>query len=106
MATHPVIVRDSEHGAVLTIHVQPNASKTDCVGVHGDALKIRLAARPVDGAANEELIRFIAEACAVPRAQVHIRAGAESRRKRVVVKGVTAEALLARLMPRGEKGAL
>lgn len=106
MGFSPVIARDSEDGVLLTVHVQPNTSRTECVGVHGDALKIRLAARPVDGAANEELIRFVAEHCAVPRAHVHIRAGAESRRKRVFVKGVTAEALMARLMPRGEKGAL
>lgn len=96
----PVIVRDSEDGAMLTVHVQPNASKTECVGVHGDALKIRLAARPIDGAANDELIRFVAERCAVPRAKVRIHAGAESRRKRLRVEGISAQVLLARLLPR------
>jgi uncharacterized protein (TIGR00251 family) len=94
-----VIVRDSERGAILTVHVQPNASRTECVGVHGDALKIRLAARPVDGAANDELIRFVAEQCVVPRTNVQLQAGAEARRKRLCVKGITAQVLLARLMP-------
>ena len=95
----PVIARDSERGAILAVHVQPNAARTECVGVHGDALKIRLAARPVDGAANDELIRFIAERCAVPHANVQIQAGAEARRKRLSVQGVSAQVLLARLMP-------
>ncbi len=94
-----MIVRDSDQGAILTVLVQPNASRTECVGMHGDALKIRLAARPIDGAANDELIRFIAEQCVVPRVQVQLQAGAEARRKRLCVQGITAQALLARLMP-------
>ncbi|NGZ96296.1 MAG: YggU family protein [Nitrospira sp. WS110] len=93
------MVRDGKDGVILTVHVQPNASKTECVGVHGDALKIRLAARPVEGAANDELIRFVAECCAIPRARVHIQAGAEARRKRLRVEGISAQALLARLCP-------
>ncbi len=104
MAFLPVIARDSERGALLTVQVQPGSSRTECVGIHGDAVKIRLAARPIDGAANDELIRFIAERCAVPRANGQLHAGATGRRKRLTVKGVTAEWLLARLMPQGEKG--
>ena len=75
MGILPVIARDGEHGALLTVHVQPGASHTECAGIHGDAIKIRLAARPIDGAANKELIRFIADRCAVSRANVRIRAG-------------------------------
>lgn len=92
-------MRDGKDGVILTVHVQPNASKTECVGVHGDALKIRLAARPVEGAANDELIRFVAECCAISRARVHIQAGAEARRKRLRVEGVSAQVLVARLVP-------
>lgn len=99
MGSLPLIVRDSEGGTVLTVHVQPNASRTECVGIHGDALKIRLASRPIDGAANDELIRFIAAQCAVPRANVRIDAGVGARRKRVSIKGVTAQVVLTRLMP-------
>ncbi|THJ18725.1 MAG: DUF167 domain-containing protein [Nitrospira sp. CG24B] len=95
------MARDSERGALVTVQVQPGSSRTECVGIHGDAIKIRLAARPIDGAANDELIRFIAERCAVPRANVQLRTGATGRRKRLVVQGVTAEWLLARLMPSG-----
>jgi uncharacterized protein (TIGR00251 family) len=95
-----VIVQDSKNGAVLTVHVQPKASRTECVGIHGDALKIRVAAPPIDGAANEELIRFIASRCAIPRASVLIQSGAEGRHKRLYLKGVTAELVMARLTPR------
>ena len=105
MDSLPAIVRDSERGALLTVHVQPGASRTECVGIHGDAIKIRLAARPIDGAANDELIRFIADRCAVPRANVRIHAGAEARRKRLCVKEVSAQVLLARLLPRNENEA-
>jgi uncharacterized protein len=99
-----VIARDSERGVVLTVHLQPNASRTECVGVHGDAIKIRVAARPIQGAANEELIRFIAERCSITRVQVQIQGGAETRRKRLCVRGVTAEVLVARLLPQDSKG--
>ncbi|MDF0677042.1 MAG: DUF167 domain-containing protein [Nitrospira sp.] len=103
MNSLPTIARDSERGALLTVHVQPGSSRTECVGIHGDAIKIRLAARPIDGAANDELICFIAERCAVPRANVRIHAGTEARRKRLCVKDVSAQVLLARLLSRNEQ---
>jgi uncharacterized protein (TIGR00251 family) len=98
------IARDTEGGAVLAVHVQPKAAQTECVGIHGDALKIRVAARPIGGAANVELIRFIADRCAVSRAAVRIQGGNAARHKLLYVKGVTAESLLDRLLPQGEKG--
>jgi len=101
----PTIVRDGRNGVVLTVHVQPQASRTEYVGIHGDALKIRVAAPPIDGAANAELIRFLAECCAVPPGSISIHAGAKSRLKRVIIKGLTAEAVLARLaMPKRRGG--
>lgn len=98
------LVRDSERGVLLTVHVQPNAARTECVGVHGAAIKIRVAARPIQGAANEELIRFIADRCSLTRTQIQIQGGAETRRKRLCVRGVTAEVLVARLLPQDSKG--
>ena len=55
------LVQDSDEGAVLALHVQPKAARTEYVGVHGDTLKFRVAAPPVDGAANEEICRYLAE---------------------------------------------
>lgn len=82
----------------LTLHIQPGAKKTEFAGLHGDALKIRLAAPPVDGKANEALVKFIAETLGLPKSAVLLKSGQTSRRKVVEVSGskVTAvEALLA-----------
>lgn len=78
------------------MHVVPRARTTDIAGRHGDALKIRVAAAPVDGAANDELVRYLAERLAVPRSAVTIAAGHTGRRKTVKVAGLaTADALRA-----------
>lgn len=77
----------------LVVHVQPRARRSEVAGRHGDAVKIRLAAPPVDGAANEELVRFLAEQLGVPRSAVRIAHGLTGRRKTVVVEGLTADAL-------------
>ena len=74
---------------VLDLHVLPGAKRTEVAGTHGDRLRIRLAAPPVDGAANDELVRFLAEAFGVPRRNVTIVTGATARRKRVRVLGAT-----------------
>ena len=63
-----VIVRDSKDGAILTVHVQPKAARTACAGIYGEALKIRIAAPPAGGAANRELIRFLAAELSLPAA--------------------------------------
>ena len=85
------------HHARLTIHVQPRASRTEVTGRYGDAIRIRLKAPPVDGAANEELVRFLADSLGVARAAVRIAAGGTSRRKTVLVEGISAEAAEAKL---------
>ena len=92
-----LIVQDTKAGAILSVHVQPKASTTECVGIHGDALKIRIAAPPVDGAANDELIRFLAHRLSIRSTSVRIHSGASGRHKRVLVKGATAQFVLARL---------
>jgi len=76
---------------LLHILVQPRASRSEIVGPHGDMLKIRLAAPPVDGAANEELVRFLAKELGVPQRAIEIVAGLSSRRKTIRVAGVTQE---------------
>ena len=96
-----LIVRDSKDGAVLTVHVQPKAARTACVGAHGEALKIRIAAPPVEGAANRELIRFLADELSLPVSAVHIESGETSRHKRVRLQGTTAVHVMARLVRKG-----
>jgi uncharacterized protein (TIGR00251 family) len=75
----------TETALVLTLHVQPGAKRTGVAGQHGDALKIRLAAPPVDGKANAELVRFLAEAFGVPQRSVLLVRGEASREKTVRV---------------------
>ncbi len=77
----------------LTLHIQPGARKTECAGLHGDALKIRLAAAPVDGKANAALLAFVAERLGCGRAAVVLKSGQSSRRKVLMVRGSTAEAV-------------
>jgi uncharacterized protein len=78
--------------ATIVVHVVPRARTTDVAGRHGDAIRIRLAAPPVDGAANAELVRFVAERLGVPRGAITIVRGATARRKTVTVEGVTTDA--------------
>ncbi|HEX6929898.1 MAG TPA: DUF167 family protein [Gammaproteobacteria bacterium] len=66
---------------VLTLHVQPRASRDELVGAHGDALKVRITAPPVEGKANDRLLRFLADAFGVGRSDVQLVAGATGRRK-------------------------
>ena len=77
----------------LTLHIQPGAKKTEVAGQHGEALKIRLAAPPVDGKANEALLRFVAETLGLPKSAVSLKSGQTSRRKVVEVSGTTHEAV-------------
>lgn len=80
----------------LTLHIQPGAKRTDVAGLHGEALKIRLAAPPIEGRANEALLKFIAESFGVPVRQVELKQGGQSRHKVVAVTGskVDPESLL------------
>jgi uncharacterized protein (TIGR00251 family) len=95
------IVQDDKNGAVLTVHVQPKASHTACVGIHGTALKIRIAAPPVDGAANKELIRFLASELSLPTTAIRIESGAAGRHKRVHLFGVTAGHVMSCVVQKG-----
>ena len=86
----PLLVREEGGRVRFSVRVQPRASCDEVSGVHGDAVKIRLAAPPVDGAANDSLVNFLAALFAVPRRAVRILAGESSRSKLVEIDGVTA----------------
>ena len=74
---------------MLAIRVQPSASVSKIAGEHGDELKVRLAAPPVGGKANAELVRFLARAVGVPRAAVAVVRGQSARSKTVRISEVT-----------------
>lgn len=75
----------------LTLHIQPGAKRTEVAGLHGMALKIRLAAPPVEGRANDALLKFIAESFCVPLRQVELKQGGQSRHKVVAITGSKVE---------------
>lgn len=71
----------------LTLHVQPGAKRSEIAGLHGGALKIRLAAPPIEGRANDALLRFIADTFDVSLRQIELKQGEQSRHKVVAVTG-------------------
>ena len=80
----------TEAAITFAVRVQPRASQSAVAGELDGALKVRLAAPPVDGAANEELVRLLAKLFRVARQQVEIASGAAARHKLVRVRGLAA----------------
>ena len=72
---------------ILTLHVQPGAKRSEVCGLHGEALKLRLAAPPIEGRANQALVKYLAELFGVPRQQVELLQGEQSRHKVVAITG-------------------
>ena len=91
------MIADAPDGAILTIKVIPRAGRTALAGTRDGALLVRLAAAPVDGAANAALMAFLADTLDVPRNRVVLIAGDKSRAKRVKVIGMSAAAIRGRL---------
>jgi uncharacterized protein (TIGR00251 family) len=77
----------------IGVYVQPRASKTELAGMHDGLLKIRLAAPPVDGAANAALVVFIADTLGIAKSRVQVVSGLTGRRKVLRIEGMTAEAV-------------
>jgi uncharacterized protein len=73
---------------ILDLHVQPGAKRSEFAGTHGERIKLRLAAPPVEGKANAALIEFLAAYFGVPRRNVTVVSGFKSRSKRVAIEGV------------------
>jgi uncharacterized protein YggU (UPF0235/DUF167 family) len=86
-------------GVELAVYARPGAKRSAVAGVHGGALAVRLAARPVDDAANRELVRLLAANLGVPRTAITLRTGARARAKRIHVRGVTPDEAIRRLAP-------
>jgi len=91
-AVRPVI-----DGVQVLVRVQPAAKRTEIIGVVAGQVRLRLAAPPVDGKANAELIRYLAKMLGVRRAAITIRRGAASRVKLIEISGVSAESCRAAL---------
>ena len=88
---------NARSGALIKIRVIPRAGRTQLAGRRGDAVLVRVAAAPVDEAANQELTAYLAQLFDVPRRSITIEAGQRSRDKRVRVSDLSDEQLTARL---------
>ena len=92
----------------IRLYVQSRAARTEIAGWHGDDLKVRVAASPVDNAANEELIAFMAQRLRIPRRNIRLVRGLASRRKTLEINGASAAAfatLHGAALPGGSSGA-
>ncbi len=84
---------ETAEGTILNVKAQPRSSKAGVDGLLGDAVKVRVRCAPVDGKANRELVETLAEAFGLPKGRVVFKSGESSRQKRILLMGVTAEAV-------------
>jgi uncharacterized protein (TIGR00251 family) len=83
-------ISDSREGCIIAIHASPRSSRNDIHGVHGNALKVRLIAPPVDGKANRALMDFLADCLGIPPGRLELLGGETGRRKRVLARHLPA----------------
>ena len=81
----------------ICVYVQPGASKTQIAGMHDGLIKVRVAAPPVEGAANQALVEFVAKRLRIPKSRVRVVSGLTSRRKVLEIEGVSQDAIAASL---------
>ena len=84
---------ETADGVVLNVRAQPRSSKAGLDGLLGDALKVRIRAAPVDGKANKELVETLADAFNLPKSRVSFKGGETSKTKRILLAGVSADAV-------------
>jgi uncharacterized protein (TIGR00251 family) len=94
----PAYLKESPNGVTVAVKVQPRAPRSEIVGIEGGELKIKIAAPPVDSAANEELVEFLATKFDCPRRCVQLLRGQTARHKLLLVAGVSAADIAARLV--------
>ncbi|MCP3954865.1 MAG: YggU family protein [Desulfobacterales bacterium] len=80
------LIKRQKNGFLISVYVQPRAAKNTIAGVHDQALKIRLTAPPVDGAANKMCLQFLAKQLNVPKSALQIESGHSSRHKTILCR--------------------
>ena len=93
----PSCIKARDGNVELSLHCQPQAAKTEIIGLHADALKVRLAAPPVEGQANRVLCKFLGGYFGVSQQDFQILSGKGAKQKRVLIKGKTAQEIRDRL---------
>ena len=94
-------IQETSQGTLFKVVIQPRGAKNDIVGVQGDALKMKLTAPPVDGAANKMCVQFLAKVLKVPKSDVTILRGKRSRIKQIVVRSLSKERIEALVKTKG-----
>lgn len=97
--TRPAFLSVRNDEVLLAVKLQPRASRNEIGEALGNELKIKVTAPPVDSAANEALLRLLADTLGCPRVSVQLTRGKISRHKIISIRGLSAEAILARLAP-------
>ncbi len=92
--TDKLQIRDGPDGVILPLRVTPRASRTQIDGIVDGQLRVRLAAPPVEGAANDALVKFLSQTLKVPKSTIQIVAGQRGRAKSVLVRGASREEVL------------
>lgn len=93
----PPWLGSSGDALTIAVHAQPGAKREAIVGEHGDRLKIALTTPPVEGRANQALLKYLAKTLGLPRSAVSLVSGETSREKRVRIEGLSPDDLMARL---------
>lgn len=91
------MLKETNEGVILAVKVTPKCNKSEINGIENDELKVRLAAVPEEGKANNELIRFLSRLLKIPKSHLVIISGEQSRHKRVLIKEMTKDTLLSKL---------
>lgn len=96
----PSYLKDSPQGVLILLHIQPQAKKNEVIGLHGDRLKVKIKAPPVDGAANAEVIQFLSDLLHVRQNQLRLESGETSRQKSIrVLTAMTSAQVHAHFFP-------
>ena len=91
-------IRETPHGLEIRLHVQPRARRSEISGFYSGALKIKVTAPPVDDAANRAVVEFLASRLGISKSKISILSGAKSKDKVLLIKNISADALLKKLV--------
>lgn len=101
--TSPVYLRTTPQGCIVELYIAPRAKVSKVAGLHGGYPKIALAAPPIEGRANEELVRFLSQLLDVPKSTIELLRGATSKRKSLLIRRVSPETIRLRLETAGAR---
>ena len=93
----PPFVKETKHGIILELHVQPKSSRNRLVGLYGQRLKIAIQAPPTNGKANKAIQQFLARLLHVPKSCITLKSGASSREKSFLISNISLQELLSRI---------